>query len=267
MNTHFIHHRYAIHNQLGAGAMGAVYRATDRLTGEAVALKQVNLDPQRVLFGSRPATENKNELRIALAREFQTLASLRHPHIISVLDYGFGANGQPFFTMTLLNHPQTILEYGRNQAITTKAMLLIQMLQALNYLHRRGILHRDIKPANVLVNEAGDVRLVDFGLSATPEQAQNSAGTLVYMSPEVLRGLSISTASDLYSVGMIAYELFVGRYPYDTQNPTRLMMNILNTPPDVSHINHPMLELVLTRWLQKDPTDRYSSAERLIRDL
>ncbi|HRF96043.1 MAG TPA: serine/threonine-protein kinase, partial [Aggregatilineales bacterium] len=230
MNTQPIDGRYIIEAQLGEGAMGAVYRAKDRLTGELVALKKVNLTPQQIAFASRPTTNNSDELRLALAREFQTLASLRHPHIISVLDYGFDNDQHPFFTMSLLNNPITITDYGKDQPIAHRATLLIQILQSLTYLHRRGILHRDLKPANVMIDN-GSVKVLDFGLSASVEQVQGIAGTLTYIAPEVLRGQMISPVSDLYAVGVIAYELFVGHYPFDTRNPTRLIAHIINTAP------------------------------------
>jgi tetratricopeptide (TPR) repeat protein len=248
--------------------MGAVYRAIDRLTGDIVALKQVNLAPKQLAFATRPlSATNDDHLRLALAREFQTLASLRHPHIISVLDYGFDTHRMPFFTMTLLDNPTTVIAYGKDRDITQKATLLIQILHALTYLHRRNILHRDIKPANILVTTDGMVKLLDFGLSATPDQVRGVAGTLTYMSPEVIRGQTISTTSDLYAVGIIAYELFVGQYPFNTQNPARLMTELVSKIPDVSSLNHPALEAVLGRWLHKDPTERYQTAEVIIDEL
>ena len=267
MTFQIMGNRYGIGNRLGEGSMGAVYRATDRLTGEPVAIKQVNITTKNLAFASRPATDNADELRLALAREFEILASLRHPHIISVLDYGFGANQQPFFTMTLLNNPQTVIEYGRNLDISQKAERLIQILQALTYLHRRRILHRDIKPANVLITADGDLKVLDFGLSASTEHAKGVAGTLTYMAPEVLRGKDVTPSSDLYAVGMIAYELFVGNYPFDTRNPTRLMSSIANTIPDVSSLKNPPLEAVLSRWLHKNPAERYQTAEQIIQEL
>ena len=95
-------HRYRLLAPLGSGGMGVVYRAYDRLTGQTVALKQVQVAPQALAFASRPATNNTNSLLLALTHEFKLLASLRHPHIISVLDYGFDADHQPYFTMELL---------------------------------------------------------------------------------------------------------------------------------------------------------------------
>ena len=209
-----INDRYALHNKLGQGGMGIVHRATDRLTGEIVALKQVFLPVEQLLFNSRPASQTNRELRLALAHEFQTLAGLRHPNIISVLDYGFDENGQPFFTMSYLENAQTILAAANGRSVPEKVALLLQMLEALAYLHRRGILHRDLKPDNVLV--VGDtVRVLDFGLAAAKEQATESVGSWLYMAPEVLLGQPATEASDLYTVGVLAYQLLAGTHPFD----------------------------------------------------
>src|SRR5262249_45005388 len=131
------------------------------------------------------------DIRLALAREFQTLASLRHPNIISVLDYGFDQERQPFFTMDLLENAPILTEYGSKLPLEDQVKLLVDVLQALKYLHRRGILHRDLKPANILVaNE--QAKVLDFGLAMThresAEHTSTTSGTLGYMAPEVLRG-------------------------------------------------------------------------------
>lgn len=117
--------RYRLHEQLGAGGMGAVYRAYDRLTQTFVALKQVTVPTELLEFMSRGSYGSSSGLWTALAEEFKTLASLRHPHIISVLDYGFDADRQPFYTMELLRHPTNLLAYGADNTIPDKINLLI----------------------------------------------------------------------------------------------------------------------------------------------
>src|SRR4051812_25181035 len=137
--------RYQQLELIGTGGMGTVFRAYDRLSQQYVALKRVSAPAEALWFNSRlekPSTAGTNtSLRLALAYEFQTLASLRHPNIISVLDYGFDAQQVPYFTMELLEKAQTIREAAQDQPVEDKVRLLIEMLQALAYLHRRGILH------------------------------------------------------------------------------------------------------------------------------
>ncbi|MFV9503005.1 MAG: serine/threonine-protein kinase PknK [Oscillochloridaceae bacterium umkhey_bin13] len=244
--------RYQLQQLLGSGAMGTVFRAYDRLDSTSVALKQVALS-------SPPPGSTKTHLdqRVALAREFRTLATLRHPGIIRVRDYGFDQDGAPFFTMELLAEaqPLTVLT---SLSLAEQLDLLKQILEALAYLHRHGVLHRDLKPANVLVARQR-AYLLDFGLAAQRDEAQGRTGTLRYMAPEVLRAGTASEAADLYAVGMLGYELLTGRYPF-ADAPRSLPMAILNQQPDLAALP-PTLAPVIGRLLAKDPAARYPSAE------
>ncbi|HEX8439404.1 serine/threonine-protein kinase PknK [Archangium sp.] len=210
--------RYQLVALLGQGGFGKVYLARDRLNGW-VALKQLTSGR----YGVSPYAHRHKEpygSAMSLAREFEILASLRHPNIISVLDYGFDGRQRPYLVLELLKNAQTITEAGRGQPLHARVGLLVQMLQALLYLHRRGIIHRDLKPANVLVVD-GQVKLLDFGLALTEFQQLESmrSGTPGYLAPEVLRGKPPSVRSDLYGVGVIAYELFLGMHPYARRSP------------------------------------------------
>ncbi|MBI5670975.1 MAG: tetratricopeptide repeat protein [Chloroflexi bacterium] len=256
--------RYQLQQELGSGGMGVVYRAADRLIGETVALKRVGVAPGRLAFNSRNDT---SDLRVALAREFQLLASLRHPNVIGVLDYGFDSDGQPYFTMSLLDQPRDILEAARDLDDTARTLLLAQMLQALAYLHRRGLLHRDLKPGNVLVTDDGQVKVLDFGL-AVPVYALSNvedvvAGTMAYIAPELFLGQLPSVASDLYAVGVIACEVYRGDRPFDDSSVAKLIDSILTKPPDLSGIPLP-LQAVVERLLAKTPDQRYPNADAAI---
>jgi len=257
--------RYQLSGLIGEGGMGSVYRALDRLTGKMVALKRVNVE--QVTFSS---PDSDTSFRLALAQEFRTLASLRHPNIISVLDYGFDENQQPYFTMDLLENSQTILEAGQGKPPRFQLSLLIQMIQALAYLHRRGILHRDLKPDNVQVVN-GQVKLVDFGLSLVREQINldsqdhEIAGTLFYMAPELLRSEPPSESTDLYAAGVIAYELFGGTHPFQITDISRFITDTLNAPPNIQSLDiDERLAAALERMLAKKPADRFSSADEII---
>lgn len=251
--------RYRLLEQLGEGGMGTVFRAYDRLTGQMVALKRVVASAEQLQFTTRSAEE---DLGLALAKEFQALASLRHPNIISVLDYGFDEQGLPYFTMELLDRPQTILDAGRNQPLDRQVDLLAQVLHALVYLHRRGILHRDLKPSNVLVVN-GRVRLVDFGLAVEMTQTSDIGGTLAYIAPEILDRQAASPSADLYAVGVIAYELFAGRHPFEDADLAAMMERITHDPPDLGPIPKP-LTTIIQRLLAKSPEARYTDAYRVL---
>lgn len=184
--------------------MGVVYQARDLLTGSQIALKRVEyVLPQT---NDLPASTHPSlDLRSALASEFRVLASLRHPHIISVLDYGFDAQRLPFFTMEFLSDAQTIVAYSATATRETRRRLLSEMIEALAYLHRHDVLHCDLKPDNVLVTRDGIVKVLDFGLAAAREQMRDrigeSYGTLPYAAPELFDLQANSERSDLFSLG------------------------------------------------------------------
>jgi eukaryotic-like serine/threonine-protein kinase len=257
--------RYQLKDELGSGAMGIVYKAYDRLYRKTVALKQVI-----ALFENSGTTVDANSstsMRLALANEFQVLSSLRHPHIIGVSDYGFH-QGQSYYTMQYIESPTTIRQYAQGKSLTDQIRVLVEMLQALQYLHRRGIIHRDLKPDNALVSTEGAVNVLDFGLAtviASKTGEQSISGTIAYMAPEVLQGESISAASDLYAVGVIAYEIFAGHHPFDLKNVGTLIFDIIQKPIDVSAMDVPEeIALIVERLLSKTPEDRYTDAESVI---
>ncbi|MCP4538720.1 MAG: serine/threonine-protein kinase PknK [Chloroflexi bacterium] len=263
--------RYLLHEQMAIGGMGIIYRATDRLTGTPVALKRVTIPTDHLAFTSR---SGDTSLALSLTREFKTLASLHHPNIISVLDYGFDEQRCPFFTMTLLENAQTIVQASRGRDTQTKINLLVQVLQALSYLHRQGVLHRDLKPENVLVISDNDqVQVLDFGLSVITsrtmeDEIQSVVGTFPYMAPELFQDEPMTTAADLYALGVVAYEIFAGRCPFEAQNAVALVLQILNEPVNVNAIGvNGELALVLAQLLTKKREERYDDANRVIRDL
>lgn len=268
--TQTIGRRYVLNDHLGMGGMGTVYRATDRLTGQSIALKRVIASPGDLTFTSKG--ESGSTL-LALASEFRTLASLRHPNIISVLDYGFDEAQRPYFTMEYLPDAKTIIQAGKGKTQEEQLGLILKMLQALVYLHRRGILHRDLKPGNVLVAQ-GQLKVVDFGLSmevrtrSETDHARSTAGTLAYMAPELFHDRPVSRASDLYAVGVIAYELLAGHHPFNTSNIALLINEILNKTVNVPDIGlNENLTIVLEHLLAKKPEERSSDVSQVIQDL
>ena len=240
--------------------MGTVYRALDRLSGRVVTLKRmlgVSVSDASFAASSR-----------ALAREFQVLASLRHPNITNVLDYGFDEDRAPYFTMEFEESAKTIIAASHDAALAVQIDLLVQVLRALAYMHRLGVIHRDLKPDNVLVVR-GQVKVLDFGLSvhrsAVERDPRGLSGTLAYMAPETLRGEPASEHSDLYAVGMIAYEMLLGRYPFDRIDAATLYQRILSTTlPRASDQIDPRLRPVIVSLLSKNPRERPSDAAAVV---
>ncbi len=240
--------------------MGEVFVAHDRLTGSEVALKRVIAPLLNLSFSVAP---DHGDLRMALLKEFRVMASLRHPHIVSVLDYGID-DGQPFFTMELIRQPQTILQYAETADPARLPRLIGEVLQALQYIHHHGILHRDLKPANVMVDR-GTIKLVDFGLAVTFDEASGFFGTVGYLAPEILFGVfdeddpAAGIRVDLYALGVIAYEMFSGRHPYKLTAIEDLMQRIQTESLDFSRIPPPLVPL-LHGLLAYPPNERFSSA-------
>ncbi len=259
-----INNRYFLHDQIGEGGMGAVFRATDRLTGKIVALKRVMLTDEFPSGDLSASHEHQEKRRTEIASEFKILAGLRHPNIISVLDYGFDAAHQPFYTMTLLRESQTILEAGAGLDLEGKINLMEQLLQGLIYLHRRGVLHRDIKPKNVLVTD-DIVRLLDFGLSHKTDEEGETGGSPLYMAPELLREDEPTVASDIYAVGTLLYQLLSETHPFGVFN-SGFYQHLLNQKPDWTAIDH-RFHPILKSLLAKEPENRPESAQAVIRSI
>ncbi len=249
--------RYHILNLVGAGGMGTVYQALDRLTNEHVALKRIEQ-----INGLKINSATDRSILQNLAHEFSVLAGIRHPHIISVLDYGFDEEMRPYLAMEFVRDAQPITEAAQTAPFEKRVDLMAQLLQALDYLHRQGILHRDLKPANVLVSH-GKVRLLDFGLAALGETRGEFAGTTACMPPEMLQEQQYVPASDLYSAGVLFAEMLTGQLPL----PEGDVLAILNDPPDLIGLETTPVYDFLVQMLQKTPAARYPDATVALTEL
>ena len=255
--------RYALTEQLGRGAMGVVYRATEFQTGRTVALKILH---RKFLPGSVE--------RVRFQREAQALAAVNHPNVVRVFDMGFDAVGHPFVVMELLPG-QTLAQLIERGPVEPRIAvgITLGLLSALAAVHEAGFVHRDIKPGNIMVARVGGevmVKLVDFGLSrryGDDERVTSSGvalGTPPYMSPEQIMGERVGPSSDVYSVGCTLFELLAGRPPYDmreSKNVAALFRRIIEElPPLISELRPDVpaeLSQVINRALHRDRSVRY----------
>ncbi|MEO1288575.1 MAG: tetratricopeptide repeat protein, partial [Chloroflexota bacterium] len=297
------------------GGMGVVYRCFDHVTRREVALKQMLVameasEPSALLEATSlvddtnlpemletiavasPDTwrrqspfigmkqtddtqEHAGSFRLALSHEFETLAHLRHPNIVSVLDYGFDDHRLPFFTMPLIQSPQSLSDAAQLADLDTKLTWLAQMLQALAYLHHHKIIHRDLKPDNALLTSENNIKLLDFGLAVLRERVEQLqedddmiSGTIPYMAPELLQGGSPSTKSDLFAFGMIAYEMIAGRYPFEFTGVGDLVVKLITQTPNVDDLD---IAEPLQKWIENllhlEESDRADDALQALTDL
>jgi len=257
--------RYRILRKLGAGGMANVYLAEDQELGRRVAIKILN---------ERHANDEQFVERFR--REAKNAAGLSHPNIVSIFDRG-QAEGTYYIAMEYLD--------GRSlkELITARGPAPIpvsvdyarQILAALRVAHRQNLVHRDIKPHNVLVDGEGRVKVTDFGIArAGPSQMTEEGsiiGTAQYLSPEQAQGAPVTPASDLYSVGIVLYELLTGSVPFGGETPVELAMKHLSKVPEPPSRLRPEvprdLDFVVMRALAKSPDERYQSADEMDADL
>ena len=264
---HLVDNRYRIVKPLGSGGMADVFLAHDDVLDRDVALK---------VMSARYASDEEFVERFK--REAQSAAALSHPNIVSIFDRGEAEEGTYYIAMEYLpggTLKDRILKRGALPPRTAAAVAL-QIAEALCAAHERDVVHRDIKPHNILITGAGDVKVTDFGIaraasSSTMTRTGHILGTAHYISPEQAMGEPVGPASDLYSLGVVLYEMLTGELPFDADTPLGIAMKHVNghlRPPQTVNPAVPDgINAVTVRLLAKHPEDRYASDAELIEDL
>src|SRR5438094_1645213 len=257
--------RYRIIRKLGAGGMANVYLAEDQELGRRVAIK---------ILDDRHAADDSFIERFR--REAKNAAGLSHPNIVSIYDRG-EAEGTYYIAMEYLagrSLKELIVSRGP-AAVRIAIDYTRQILAAIGYAHRHGIVHRDIKPHNVVVDSDGRLKVTDFGIARAGASQMTEVGSIIgtaqYLSPEQAKGAPVDQTSDLYSVGVVLYELLTGVVPFSGDTPVEIAMKHLSAvpePPSAKRAEIPRnLDLIVMRALAKDPEDRYQSAAEMEADL
>ena len=258
--------RYVLEDMIGSGGMAVVYRATDRVTGNDVAVK--------ILKDEFVADE---QFRRRFLNESRAISMLRHRNIVSVIDFEFEGNLQ-YIVMEYIDGI-TLKDFIRTQKAipyTIAVKITMQILSALQHAHERGIIHRDIKPQNIMILSDGTITVMDFGIARiskfeTVTMTDKAIGTVYYISPEQARGEHTDEKSDIYSVGVMLYEMLTGALPFDGDTPVSVAIKqIQSTPKEPRQINKMIpvgLEQIVRRAMMKTPEKRYASAIDMINDL
>ncbi len=258
--------RYRLTEQIGMGGMAIVYRAVDLRTGHNVAVKVL-----------RPEYNEDREFIGRFQREAEAASKMTHHNIVNLLDVGMDGENR-YLVMEYVQGKtlkQVIQERGKLNA-PLACQITIRILSALEHAHRNGIIHRDIKPQNILVHADGHIKVADFGIariadSATLTRGDNVMGSVHYFSPEQAQGEGATAASDIYSTGVVLYEMLTGKVPYDGDNPVAVAMQHLHAAPvpiqTLAPDVPPAVIRVCMKAMEKNPAARYQSARDMAADL
>ena len=258
--------RYEITGELGRGAMGVVYKAMDPTIGRVVALKTMRLDVHGL---------DAQEMVRRFQNEARASGVLNHPNIVTIYDAG-ERDGIFYIAMEFIEGTTLHELLAEKRVLPTEEVLQLarQICRGLDYAHSNGIIHRDVKPANIMITANGTVKIMDFGIAKSGGQVTNTGqvlGTPNYMAPEQVKGRPLDGRSDLFSLGVILYEMLTGEKPFVGQNVTTIIYKIVNenpiTPRDLDVTVHPGLSAIVTKALAKAPDDRYQTGADLVRDL
>jgi hypothetical protein len=257
--------KYAITGRIGRGGMGMVYRGWDEVLEREVAIKTLTLEK---------SLEDEHRQRFQI--EAKAAAKLQHPNIVTVFELG-DDRGLPFIAMELLSGVdlEALLRSGEPLLLAEKLDVMAQVCRGLHFAHERRIVHRDMKPSNIRVLEDGTAKIMDFGIAKLGASGVTKSGMMVgtvhYMSPEQIRGRTLDGRSDVFSVGVILYQLLTGERPFPGEHPTEILYKIVHNPAPPLAVDlgdcGPPLQALLERALAKDADQRHPSAASLGEEL
>lgn len=260
--------RYEIVSELGRGAMGVVYKARDPMLERTVAIKTINMALEE---------DGAAHYEARFQQEARAAGGLNHPNIVTVHDIGKSGD-IAFMAMEFIEGVElrALLQPGKVLPVAQAVSIAAQIAEGLAYAHERGVVHRDIKPPNVMVLSNGLVKITDFGIarmrtSAVQTQTGMMMGSPKYMSPEQVLGRRADHRSDIFSLGIILYEMLAGAAPFSGESMTALMYQIINFAPPAPSAVKPVLpeilDAIVAKMLAKAVEERYQSAAELARDL
>ncbi len=262
--------KYKIVSKLGQGAMGMVYKGFDPSIEQSVALKTIS---PYILNMDDPSVASSID---RFKQEAKITGRLNHPNIVSV--YDFGEDQKTIFIAMEFVEGQELKKILQKQTgasdLSITIRMMIQLLDALQHAHDKGIVHRDIKPGNIIITPNGDIKVTDFGIAKIDSSELTQMGPLLgtpsYMSPEVVNGKHVDSRSDIFSAGIVFYQCLTGRKPFEGP-PHQAMNKIINQahiPPSkiVSGLSFE-LDRIMDKALAKDPDKRYSTALAMLDDL
>lgn len=264
--------KYEIQKLVGKGSMGLVYQAYDPFADQLVAVKLA-------LAESLKDKETGARYRKMFFNEAHTAGMLKHPNIVSILDAGVDED-ECYIVMELVEGADTLKTYCRPDnllPIEQVIEIVFKCAKALDYAHRQGVVHRDIKPTNILITEDKEVKIADFSIAhvvtadTTHTMPTGFVGSPRYMSPEQVQEDTITNQTDLFSLGIVMYELITGKHPYTTDSFSRLIYKIINEKPPALSTHRPdvpeILEKIVYHSLEKSPGKRYKMGLNMAADL
>lgn len=259
--------RFEILSTLGQGAMGVVYRATDPLLERTVAIKTISLELSKDEF---------EEFEQRFYREASSAGRLNHPNIVTIHDVG-NNDDIAYMAMEFLEGDELrdILDAGSPMAPDRIAEIASQVADGLAFAHEHGVVHRDIKPSNIMILKNGVVKITDFGIALIPSSSRTVAGMILgspkYMSPEQVVGQEVDGRADIFSLGVVLYEMLTGVPPFAGDNISAIMFRILNEMPTAPRTLKPELpeafNYITAKAMAKHPDERYQSAREMAEDL